>query len=73
MFSLPEVAESIIQVKELLCSPDVVDGGDEGKMSNDLLVEAEGELGIGGVTHRLLLALGFDDPEHNQRNGILEI
>ena len=59
-------------MKELLRSPDVVDGGDEGKMSNDLLEEAEGEFAIGGVTHRLLLALGFDDPEHNQRTGILE-
>ena len=55
-------------MKELLRSPEVVDGGDEGKMYDDFLVEAESELAIGGVTHRLLLALGFDDPEHNQRN-----
>ena len=59
-------------MKELLRSPKVVHGGDEGKMYNDFIIEAEGELAIGGVTHRLLLALGFDDPEHNQRTGILE-
>ena len=41
-------------------------------MCKDLLEEAKGEIAIGGVTHRLLLALGFDDPEHNQRTGILE-
>ena len=41
-------------------------------MYNDFIVEAEGKLAIGGVTHRLLLALGFDDPEDNQRTGILE-
>ena len=55
---MPEVAEAIVQVKELLRSPDVVDGGDERKMCNHLLVEAEGELAIGGVAHHLLLALG---------------
>ena len=59
-------------MKELLRSPDVVDGGDEGEMDDDLIVEAEGKLSIAGVTHRFLLALGSDDPEHNQRNGILE-
>jgi len=32
-------------------------------MYNDFIIEAEGELAIGGVTHRLLLALGFDDPD----------
>ena len=41
-------------------------------MDDNVVVEAEGKLAIGGVTHRLLLALGFDDPEHNQRTGILE-
>ena len=41
-------------------------------MDDDLIVEAEGKLSIAGVTHRFLLALGSDDPEHNQRNGILE-
>ena len=41
-------------------------------MDDDLIVEAEGKLSITGVTHRFLLALGSDDPEHNQRNGILE-
>ena len=35
-------------------------------MYDDLIVEAEGKLAIGGVTHRLLLALGSDDPEHSQ-------
>ena len=68
--SLPEVAEAIIQVKELLRSPEVVNGGDKRKMCNDLLVEAEGELAIGRVTHCLLLAPGFDDPEHSQCTGL---
>ena len=35
-------------------------------MDNNVIVEPEGKLAIGGVTHCLLLALGFDDPEHNQ-------
>ena len=39
-------------------------------MDDDLIVEAEGELTIAGVTHLLLLALGSDDPEHSQRTGI---
>ena len=64
--TLPEVAEAVIQVKELLCSPDVVNGGDKGEMGDDLVVEAKCELSIGGVTHRFLLALGSDDPERNQ-------
>ena len=64
--TLPEVAEAVIQVKELLRSPDVMDRGDKGKMDQDLVVEAEGKLSIGGITHRFLLALGSDDPERNQ-------
>ena len=64
--SLPEVAESIVQIEELLRSPEVVNGGDKGEMDDDLVVEAEGKLTIGGVTHCFLFALGFDDPEHNQ-------
>ena len=35
-------------------------------MDDDLVVEAKGKVSIGGVTHRFLLALGSDDPEHNQ-------
>ena len=70
--SLPEVAESIVQVEELLCSPEVVNGGDKGEMDDDLVVEAKSKLTIGGVTHRFLLAPGSDDPEHNQCTGILE-
>ena len=63
---MPEVAEAIIQVKELLRSPDVVNRGDKGKMGDDIVVEAEGKLTIGGVTHCFLLALGSDDPERNR-------
>ena len=43
-----------------------MNGGDKGEMDNDLVVEAKSKLTIGGVTHRFLLALGSDDPEHNQ-------
>ena len=50
-------------MKELLRSPDVVNGGDKGEMGDDIVVEAEGKLTIGGVTHCFLLALDFDDPE----------
>ena len=69
---MPEVAETIIQVIQLLRSVEVVDGGDKGEMYDDLIVEAEGKRAIGGVTHRFLFALGFDDPEHIQCNGILD-
>ena len=72
MKTLPEVAESVVQVEELLRSPEVVNGGDKGEMDDDLVVEAKGKLTIGGVTHRFLLALGSDDPEHNQCTEILE-
>ena len=41
-------------------------------MYNDFVVEAEGKLSVGGVTHRFLLALGSNDPEINQYIGILE-
>ena len=64
--TLPEVAESIVQIIELLGSPKVVNGGDKGEMDDDLVVEAKGKLTKGGVTHRFLLALGSDDPELNQ-------
>ena len=43
-----------------------MNGGDKGEMDDDLVVEAKGKLSIGGITHRFLLALGSDDPEHNQ-------
>ena len=43
-----------------------MDRGDKGKMDQDLVVEAKGKLSIGGITHRFLLALGFDEPEHTQ-------
>ena len=43
-----------------------MNGGDKGEMDDDLVVEAKSKLTIGGVTHRFLLALGSDDPEHNQ-------
>ena len=35
-------------------------------MGDDIVVEAEGKLTIGGITHRFLLALGSDDPERNR-------
>ena len=72
MKTMPEVPESIIQVKELLCPPEVVNGGDKWEMDNDFVVEADGELAVGGVTHRFLLALGFNDPEINKFIRILE-
>ena len=50
-------------MKELLRSPEVVNGGDKGEMDDDLVVEAKSKLTIGGVTHRFLLALGSNDPE----------
>ena len=39
-------------------------------MDDDLVVEAEGKLTVSGITHCFLLALGFDDPEHNQCSGL---
>ena len=59
-------------MKELLCSPEVVNGGEKGEMDNDFVVEAEGELAVGGVTHCFHLAPGSNDPEPSQSKGIQE-
>ena len=42
-------------------------------MYNDFVVEADGKLAIGGVTHLFHIALGSDDPEHNELKGSFTI
>ena len=55
-------------MKELLRSPEVVNGGDKWEMNNDFVVEADEKpkAAIAAVTHRFLIALGSDSPGHNQ-------
>ena len=60
--SHPEVGHAVVQVHQELRPPQVVDGGDEGKMNHSFIVESAAEISIGLVAQPLFPEPNTDQP-----------